>query len=63
MSNEAKASMLQYKKALFTKHIEGWTLDIEALQDKIKRLERWIAIEQGNLEDAQTMLDELEKKP
>lgn len=57
----ASYDLLQHTIKMGHKRIEGWSRQVEELQEQIAKLNRWINFEQSDIDDAGEMLANMQE--
>ena len=56
IDRDASYDLVQLKIKMGLKRIDGWSQEIEELQEQISKLNRWINFEQADVDEANEML-------
>lgn len=62
IERNASYALLQHTISMGNKRIEGWCQQIEELQEQIAKLNRWITFEQGDIDQATEMMNNIQEK-
>lgn len=62
IDRNASYALLEHTVKAGHKRIEGWSEQIEELQEQIAKLNRWINFEQADIDEANEMMNNIQER-